>query len=101
MMLLDQGWSWRKWLPPGKRRNIDIPDSYKLGDAKVWYSGMEPCRPYLLALLKAEDIVCCVNRGQTPKRATRVVLCARSSRSPHLSPLMAQQYTYNRQEHIT
>lgn len=82
MMLLEQGWSWRKWLPPGQRRNIDIPDSYKPGDAKVWYSGMEPCRPYLLALLKAEDIVLRKQGPDTQESDPSCFVCALLTSTP-------------------
>ena len=34
-----------------------IPDGYRPGDAKCWYSGLEPCREYLVCLLQCEHHV--------------------------------------------
>ncbi len=49
-------WHWRPWVPPAQRRKKDepIPDGYKPKDAKVWFSGVEVSRLYLMALLRAE-----------------------------------------------
>ncbi len=51
-----QSWEWRRWMPPKQRRKKGepIPDFYLPGDAKVWYSGVEVQKNYLIALLKAE-----------------------------------------------
>ena len=53
-----QSWTWRPWRAPKQRRKRDlpIPDHYTVGDAKVWYSGIEVFRTYLLALLQAEAL---------------------------------------------
>ena len=52
------GWTWRKWRALSQRgRSAAIPDGFKPGDAKVFFTpGHTVARPYIIALLKAEDI---------------------------------------------
>ena len=49
-------WAWRLWLPQSKRtmKTLPIADGYSDGSAKFWFSGVEPRRYYLIALLQAE-----------------------------------------------
>jgi hypothetical protein len=56
MTLRYEGWAWRLWLPQSKRtlKTLPIPDGYSDGSAMVWFSGVEPRRYYLIALLQAE-----------------------------------------------
>ncbi len=51
------GWQWRLWVPASQRskRAEPIPQGYILGDSKLWYSGVEVSKLYLIALLRAED----------------------------------------------
>ena len=62
LMLLDDGWEWRKWV----RNNKQDADAshivgYTPGQPKVFFSNCTEifpvCRFYLLALLRAEDIL--------------------------------------------
>ena len=59
LLLRANGWRWQLWLPESRRnaRTI-IPPGYRHGDDKVWFSGRSPWRPYLMCLLKAEDLHC-------------------------------------------
>ncbi len=52
------GWQWRQWVPQGQRRKDTepIPSRYVVGESKLFFSGIEISRSYLLALLRAEDL---------------------------------------------
>ncbi len=59
-----QSWEWRRWVAPSQRgkHSPAIPDSYSVGDTKVWYTGVDICKNYLLALLRSQDFLIWVGR---------------------------------------
>ena len=61
--LKEDGWSWAPWITPSSRtqksqRENFIPESYRIGEKKVWFSGKGlPSAAYLMCLLKAPDLL--------------------------------------------
>jgi hypothetical protein len=55
--LLDRsGWTWKAWTPPSQRKkDVMIPDSYKPGGDRIYYTTMRPLPEYLRAVLTSED----------------------------------------------
>jgi hypothetical protein len=86
--LQSQGWSWHPWLAKSSRTRggvdlLAIPDGYKLGDEKRWYSTRCPSKFYMHVLLQSEDlnftrlstsfVVSCHHQGFIHKSISHIV----------------------------
>jgi hypothetical protein len=51
------GWSWQEWVPVAKRRRGQaLPDAYRDGEPKIWFStAAVPPPSYMRALLQSEE----------------------------------------------
>ena len=57
LLLAEQGWAWQPWIPRSqRRRGVAIADGFAPGDAKIWYSTLEPSAHYLQCLLRADEL---------------------------------------------
>jgi hypothetical protein len=77
-------WTWKQWVPPSGRtsKTLPIPAGYKVGDPKIWFSGVDVNRFYLLALLQAQD------RSALGHRTARISIRRHSANDsgPELGP---------------
>ena len=67
LALEEDGWQWSRWVPrSARKRHTFIPDAFRQGDQKVWYSTLLPSSAYMQVLLRSEE--CLKNLASSPSQ---------------------------------